>query len=198
MAFKNTPLQTYQQYRQAASSASKQTTDFINNPSKKQHPYGYEEDDRSVSTTSTASLSDTDSICSDFGNRRVSFSDTIVTDVRTRPFTPTEEVSNLFYSPEETDTFRQAYELERRQSDLSFNRDDHLDDDRDLSDLNPEAKEWTIQPAPCRRISYVVVTHNEKHETFLNLDDSKFQKDASADDNFFDSDSFWRGDIVWH
>merc|ERR1719183_3223322 len=99
---------------------------------------------------------------------------------QTRPFTPTEEVSNLFYSPEETDTFRQAYELERRQSDLSFNRDDHLDDDRDLSDLNPEAKEWTIQPAPCRRISYVVVTHNEKHETFLNLDDSKFQKDASA------------------
>lgn len=56
-------------------------------------------DDESTCTLSTSSLSteSTDSI-----ERRVSFSETLVSDQWTRPFTPRDEVSTLFYSTEET------------------------------------------------------------------------------------------------
>jgi len=56
------------------------------------------DDDDSVDTLSTASLSDTDSEC----DRGVSFADNLVTDVWTRPYTPKEDISSLFYSTEDT------------------------------------------------------------------------------------------------
>ena len=51
-------------------------------------------------TASTGSMS-SDSLYED-QQRRVSFADDLVTDVWTRPFTPREQVSDLFYSTEET------------------------------------------------------------------------------------------------
>ena len=51
-------------------------------------------------TASTGSLSSDSYDSSD--QRRVSFADDLVTQVWTRPFTPRSEVSNLFYSTEET------------------------------------------------------------------------------------------------
>jgi hypothetical protein len=57
-----------------------------------------DDEDDSVYTTSTASLSDSDS---DF-ERRVSFASQVVTDEWTRPFTPKDEVSSLYYSTAET------------------------------------------------------------------------------------------------
>jgi hypothetical protein len=59
------------------------------------------EDDDSVYTASTASLSDTDSEL----ERRVSFAEDLVTEEWTRPYTPQEEISNLFYSTEETQRY---------------------------------------------------------------------------------------------
>lgn len=56
-------------------------------------------DDESLCTLSTDSLSD-DSTASI--ERRVTFASTLVTDEWTRPWTPREEVANLFYSSEET------------------------------------------------------------------------------------------------
>lgn len=56
------------------------------------------DDEDSIFTLSTASISDSDSEL----DRRVSFSEDLVTEVWTRPFTPKEEVANLFYSTEET------------------------------------------------------------------------------------------------
>ena len=56
------------------------------------------DDEDSVFTLSTASLSDSDSEV----ERSVSFADDIVTEEWTRPYTPKEEVSKLFYSTEET------------------------------------------------------------------------------------------------
>jgi hypothetical protein len=56
------------------------------------------DDEDSVFTLSTASLSDSDSEV----ERSVSFADDVVTEEWTRPYTPREEVSKLFYSTEET------------------------------------------------------------------------------------------------
>jgi hypothetical protein len=61
--------------------------------------YG-DNDDRSLCTVSTDSLS-TDSDDNSI-DRRVTFSTTLVTDEWTRPWTPREEVADLFYSTEET------------------------------------------------------------------------------------------------
>lgn len=57
-----------------------------------------DDDDDSIFTISTASLSDTDSEI----QRRVSFAEDLVSEEWTRPFTPKDEVSSLFYSTEET------------------------------------------------------------------------------------------------
>jgi uncharacterized UBP type Zn finger protein len=56
------------------------------------------DDEDSVFTLSTASLSDSDSEV----ERSVSFAEDVVTEEWTRPYTPKEEVSKLFYSTEET------------------------------------------------------------------------------------------------
>ena len=55
-------------------------------------------------TASTGSMS-SDSYDSADQQRRVSFSNDLVTQVWTRPFTPRAEVSNLFYSTEETSRY---------------------------------------------------------------------------------------------
>ena len=57
------------------------------------------DDDRSFCTLSTDSLS-TDS--SDSIEKRVSFATPLVTEEWVRPWTPREDISNLFYSTEET------------------------------------------------------------------------------------------------
>lgn len=56
------------------------------------------DDEDSIFTLSTASLSDTEEVL----ERNVSFADDLITEEWTRPFTPKEEVSKLFYSTEET------------------------------------------------------------------------------------------------
>lgn len=59
---------------------------------------GFDDDDCcTVASASTSSSSSSSSI-----PRSVSFADTLVTEVRTRPRTPRSEVSKLFYSVEET------------------------------------------------------------------------------------------------
>ena len=51
-------------------------------------------------TASTGSLSDNSS--EGYQEKRVSFTEDLVTDVWTRPFTPRQDVPSLFYSTEET------------------------------------------------------------------------------------------------
>lgn len=60
------------------------------------------DDDDSILTISTASLSDSDDSDDSVLERRVSFAEDLVTDEWTRPYTPREEVSSLFYSNEDT------------------------------------------------------------------------------------------------
>jgi hypothetical protein len=59
------------------------------------------DDDQTVDTISTAS---SDSF-SDCGCSRVSFAEELVTDVWTRPATEDDELTDLFYSKEETDRY---------------------------------------------------------------------------------------------
>lgn len=63
-----------------------------------------DDDDDSVFTASTASFSDSDSECGSI-ERRVSFADDLVTDEWVRPFTPKEELPQLFYTNEETQRY---------------------------------------------------------------------------------------------
>jgi hypothetical protein len=60
------------------------------------------DDEDSVLTYSTASLSDSDSDSDSECERRVSFAPEVVTEVWTRPYTLKEEIADLFYSNEET------------------------------------------------------------------------------------------------
>lgn len=64
------------------------------------------DDDDSVFTVSTASFSDTDSEDGSI-QRRVSFAEELVTNEWTRPFTPKEDLSHLFYTTEETQKYVQ-------------------------------------------------------------------------------------------
>lgn len=151
------------------------------------------DDDCTVTTTSSSTVS------SEPETRHVSFAETLVTEEWTRQRTPREEISNLFYSCDETARFRQEYRLERKLlSELDVDPGTHPVDSEDLSELLPE------QSANNRhRISRVVVVHNDKLETFFNHQEPSsvpvkavVQKDIS--DDFFDNDSFWSGSITWY
>jgi hypothetical protein len=132
-------------------------------------------------TASTASMSDS----SLDDEKRVSFAETLVSDVWERPRTPPEDVSKLFFSSEETSRFRQEYRLERKLlAELDVDPETHPVDEEELSAL------FANSSTDRHRISRVVVLHNDKLETFLNPQQPK-------GDDFFDSDSFWSGSITW-
>merc|ERR1712228_275766 len=71
-------------------------------------------DDRSIYTASTASLYSEDD--DDDEVRRVSFAESVVTDVWTRPYTPKDEISKLYYSRTDEKRFREEYNFERKLS----------------------------------------------------------------------------------
>jgi hypothetical protein len=140
-------------------------------------------------TVSTASLSDS----SYEDDKRVSFADTLVSDVWERPRTPPEEVSKLFFSSEETQRFRQEYRLERKLlAELDVDPETHPVDEEELSALF--ATSSSQGSTDRHRISRVVVLHNDKLETYLNPE--QVSKGAQ-DDGFFDNESFWSGSITW-
>lgn len=146
-----------------------------------------DEDCISLSSCSSAASS---SYSGSAGERRVSFATQLVTDVRTRPRTKDCDKSNLFYSSQETDRFRQLYREERS----SLSSDDVLN-------VNLSSADAEDQPFARRRISKVVVTHNENLETFYDFHESLAlpeKSGASFDDVFFDNDSFWSGSITWY
>ncbi|KAL7433966.1 hypothetical protein ACHAXM_003896 [Skeletonema potamos] len=145
-----------------------------------------DEDCISLSSCSSAASS---SYSGRAGERRVSFAAPLVTDVRTRPRTKDCDKSNLFYSSQETDRFRQMYREERS----SLSSDEVLN--VNLSSADAE------QPFARRRISKVVVAHNENLETFYDFHESFASHEkggTSFDDVFFDNDSFWSGSITWY
>lgn len=150
------------------------------------------DDDCTVSTAASSLSSDS----LELDERRVTFAEPLVTDVRTRPRTKREEVPNLFYSCGETARFRQEYRLERKLlAELDVDPATHPIDDEDLSLL------LDSQACNRHRISRVVVMHNDKLETFFNPDTLSLKSitaKCDAGDDFFDNDSFWSGSITWY
>jgi hypothetical protein len=149
------------------------------------------DDDCTVTTASSSAAS------SLYDDKRVSFADPLVTEVFTRPRTPREEISKLFYSCEETQRFRQDYRLERKLlAELDVDPETHPVDEEELSALFSSS----LQTSGRHRISRVVVLHNDKLETFLNPDAEVpvESNKAPEGDDFFDNDSFWSGSITWY
>lgn len=167
-------------------------------------PYTLSDDESSVFTLSTASISDADS--SELIERRVSFAEELVTEEWTREYTPKEEISNLFYSTEETQRFRQEYRMERKLiSELSIDTESLSVDNEELSELVASSCQ-TPSSAGRHRISRVVVLHNDKLETFFDPDQNlvkpepveDYRKAVPTSNDFFDNDSFWSGSITWY
>ena len=71
----------------------------------------------------------------------------------------------------------------------------------DVLNVNLSSSTDVEQPFARRRISKVVVEHNENLETFYDFHESFVSPDngeAAFDDVFFDNDSFWSGSITWY
>lgn len=184
-------------------------------------------DDHSLFTLSTDSLSNYSDDASSPIERRVTFATTLVTEERTRPRTPPEEVGELFYSSEQTQRFRQEYRLERKLiNELAIDPESFPTGQEELSKLisgsassSPSSSSLAIR----HRISRVVVLHNDKLETFVNPGDgsscpaddidslpslptpsqlfSDYQSeeaDEAEPTAFFDNDSFWSGSLTWY
>lgn len=130
------------------------------------------DDSSSVSSYSFSSAS---------ADRKVTWSNPLVTEVRTRERTKQEDVRSLFYSYEETQRFRQEYRLERRRG----TEDESPDDNESCSDEGYCARQSTatgwsrmnfkdncvVPPSNLslgkHRISRVVVMHKNVLETFI-------------------------------
>ncbi|VEU42473.1 unnamed protein product [Pseudo-nitzschia multistriata] len=175
-----------------------------------------DDDAASVCTLSTSSVSSCDS-STDISSidRRVSFASQLVTDVWTRERTLPEDVSNLYYSSLETQTFRQEYRLEKKLiSELSIDPETFPVDDEDLSNL--VAATTCANSSGRHRISRVCVVYNDKLETFCNPTDfemngatqklatlsnsqnSNCTENGDIPSDFFDNDSFWSGSLTWY
>jgi len=170
-----------------------------------------DDDLASLCTLSTSSSSSCDSASDATTERKVTFATQLVTDVWTRERTLPEDISNLFYSAVETQTFRQEYRLEKKLlSELSIDPETFPVDDEDLSNL--------VTATTCtntrHRISRVCVVYNDKLETFCNPADFGSCQPSTASfgsqqqaceksgneipSDFFDNDSFWSGSLTWY
>eukprot|EP00594_Rhizosolenia_setigera_P017881 CAMPEP_0178960338 /NCGR_PEP_ID=MMETSP0789-20121207/12907_1 /TAXON_ID=3005 /ORGANISM="Rhizosolenia setigera, Strain CCMP 1694" /LENGTH=254 /DNA_ID=CAMNT_0020643673 /DNA_START=113 /DNA_END=877 /DNA_ORIENTATION=+ len=146
--------------------------------------------------------------------KAVSFVWPIVTSVKTRPRTRTQDVSKLFYSSQETTQFRQDYyaflenggsdEVDSEEESLSLsNKNKSLDND----DSVDEQDHYVHKAKRVRRaVSKVVVSHNGSTREYFQpspclspTDHSVFSSSAAAEEEFcFDSPEFWNGTLTWY
>merc|ERR1712032_191682 len=129
----------------------------------------------------------------------VSFAPQLVTDVWTRPRTLPEDISTTFYSPQETQKFREEYRLEREAEAYA----------------NSLRNRFTSSGNNIKRrpISCVIIQDNDESEIFFNQDNqsqhqltrsivgSSNNNDgqlSSLSEDFFDNDSFWSGELTWY
>lgn len=104
------------------------------------------------------------------------------------------------------DRFRQEYRLERKLlNDLSIDPESFPVENEEFSALVASSAAHVSCGGRQRRISRVVVLHNDKLETFYGSDDDHVKQEelvaSNSDtgaDHFFDNDSFWSGSITWY
>jgi len=150
-------------------------------------------------TASTSSVTSFDSLDSYSveDDRKVSFSTELVTDVWTRERTLPEDVPKLFYSSLETQEFRRQYHAD-------------MERERELAALKKQEQEQKMAAEMNsnfgdngsrfrRRISRVIIEHDNKQETFFQFPETPKAADHSPDaPSFFDNDSFWTGSLTWY
>lgn len=156
----------------------------------------HSDDDSLSSTTTDESLA---SSCT--STKSVSFADELVSEVRTRPRTPTEDLPELFYTTEETQRFRIEYRLERKLQAIETEISSSTSSESENQTTTVDPSLVVSPPFRCRhRISRVIVTHHET-ETCYNYDDIRnltAEETSYENSRFFDNDSFWSGSITWY
>lgn len=156
-----------------------------------------EEDCLSLSSCSSAS-----SFSRGGHERRVSFAAPLVTEVRFRARTPEADKPLLFYSEKETTRFRLLYRQERKSLEYPDEEGDvQIVNQASIYEDEGASLASTVEPTvDRRRISRVVVEHNDSFKTFYDHDDlsSLHAGGTTGNDVFFDNDSFWSGSITWY
>ena len=134
--------------------------------------------------------------------KRVSFCNTLVTNVKYRPVTKHSDKGLLYYTTAETDRFRQIYREERYRCSISK----HIQNGG-LSLEEGEEEEGEEEPSSPiyqsrRRISRIVVNPKKSSEggSFYDNFPSYILENDDENDNDvnFDNDSFWSGSITWY
>mmetsp|Transcript_1500 Transcript_1500/g.1915 ORF Transcript_1500/g.1915 Transcript_1500/m.1915 type:complete len:208 (+) Transcript_1500:38-661(+) len=138
-------------------------------------------------TSTSPSLSDDSSIESYM--KKLRFADPLVTEVRTRPRTPREDISGLFYSSEQISQFREDYYE-------SIESDRETYESEECQGYNPEdstliGTSCSMRQLQCskRLVSKVSIDYQGKHMHLM-------EKQAD-DDHLFDNPAFWNGSITW-
>ena len=138
-------------------------------------------------------------------SKRVSFCNTLVTNVKYRPVTKHSDKSLLYYTTAETDRFRQIYREERSWNRCSISK--HIQNGGlSLEEGEEEKVEEELSSLPpiyqSRRISRIVVNSKKSSEGGSFYDDFPsyiLENDENDNDDIcFDHDSFWSGSITWY
>jgi len=136
-------------------------------------------------------------------SKRVSFCNTLVTNVKYRPVTKHSDKGLLYYTTAETDRFRQMYREERYRCSIKHIQNGGLS----LEEGEEEEREEEPSSSPIyqsrRRISRIVVNpkKSSKGESFYDDFPSYILENDDENDNndiCFDHDSFWSGSITWY
>ena len=132
-------------------------------------------------------------------SKRVSFCNTLVTNVKYRPVTKHSDKSLLYYTTAETDRFRQMYREERYRCSIK-----HIQNGGLLLEEEGEKREEEPSSSPIyqsrRRISRIVV-NPKKSSKGGSFDFPSYileNDENDNDDHCFDHDSFWSGSITWY
>jgi len=150
-------------------------------------------------TASTSSVTSFDSLDSYSveDDRKVSFSTELVTDVWTRERTLPEDVPKLFYSSLETQEFRRQYhaDMERERELAALKKQEQ--EQKMAAEMNSNIGDNGSRFR--RRISRVIIEHDNKQETFFQFPETPRAATSSPDaPSFFDNDSFWTGSLTWY
>lgn len=138
-------------------------------------------------------------------SKRVSFCNTLVTNVKYRPVTKHSDKSLLYYTTAETDRFRQIYREERaREYRCSISK--HIQNGG-LSLEKGEEEEGEEEPSSPiyqsrRRISRIIVNPKKSSKGGSFYDDFPsyiLENDENDNDDIcFDDERFWSGSITWY
>ena len=130
-------------------------------------------------------------------SKRVSFCNTLVTNVKYRPVTKHSDKSLLYYTTAETDRFRQMYREERYRCSIKHIQNGGLSLEEGEEEEGEEELSSPIYQSR-RRISRIVVNPKKSSKGGSFYDDFPSYILENDENDNFDNDSFWSGSITWY